>query len=148
MRPGTQPLSGRVEGRMRPRRALVVLVAAAAFAVSGCAGSPTDSPAADSAPADSTPAGSGSAVSVLPSMRVPSPAGSETLTGTVAEGVEPSCLILKGDDGHHVLIFDDPGLRSRARIGAQVTVSGHSMPGQATTCQQGVAFVVTAVRAN
>jgi hypothetical protein len=128
---------------MRPRRALVVLVAAAAFAVSGCAGSPTDS-----TPADSTPAGSGSAVSVLPSMSVPSPAGSETLTGTVAEGVEPSCLILKGDDGHHVLIFDDPGLRSRARIGAQVTVSGHSMPGQATTCQQGVAFVVTAVRAN
>jgi hypothetical protein len=129
---------------MSLRRVLVVLAAAAAFFVSGCAGGAADS------------SGGGPAITVLPSGRIsvmpplvpPSSAGAETFTGTVAEGVEPGCLVLKGTDGHHVLIFDDPAVRAQARIGARVTVSGRSMPGQATTCQQGVAFLVTTVRAD
>jgi hypothetical protein len=127
---------------MSPRRVLVVLAASAAFAVSGCAAKPDHSVGPD--------------IQVLPSVQVSfepplsrSPAaGGETLTGTVVEGVEPGCLVLRSSAGPHVLLFDDPALKSKARTGAQVTVSGRSMPGQATTCQQGVAFVVTAVHAN
>jgi hypothetical protein len=124
------------------RRAFFVLAASAAIAVSGgavsgCAGSASDG----GSPGNGVP-------SVQLSFIPPSAGGSETLTGTVAEGVEPGCLVLTGPDGHHVLVFDDPAVRSRVTVGVPVTVSGQAMTGQATTCMQGVPFLVTAVRAN
>jgi hypothetical protein len=57
-------------------------------------------------------------------------------------------LILQSTGGHHVLIFNDPALKSQAAVGASITVTGQARPGQMTTCQQGVPFIVTAVRAN
>ena len=71
-------------------------------------------------------------------------AGTTTLTGTIAAGVEPNCLLL--DD--HLLIIDDPALRSAAKAGAAVTVTGRVEQGMMTTCQQGTPFIVTTLRAN
>jgi len=131
---GTEPPGQCVQRRMSLRRCAVLLAASAALAVSGCAGngsSPGSAAASSPAPAS-------------PSASVPG----ETLSGTVAAGVESGCLILESAGGHHVLIFEDPGLRTEAAVGSSITVTGQSRPGQMTTCQQGVPFVVTAVRAN
>jgi len=89
-------------------------------------------------------------VAAVPPSRKPGPGKptAETLSGTVVAGVEPGCLILQGARSHHVLIFSDPALRRAAQVGSSITVTGRAEPSQMTTCQQGVAFIVTAVRAN
>ena len=74
----------------------------------------------------------------------PSAGGTTTLTGTIAAGVEPNCLLLDG----HLLIINDPVQRAAAKPGATVTVTGRAEPGMMTTCQQGTPFVVTTLRAN
>jgi len=118
---------------------------ALALTLAGCAGntvgsSPGAPPAASASAPSAAPIGSPSG---------PSKArGDQTLTGTVAAGVEGNCLILQSADSHHQLIFDNPELRSKVKIGGSITVVGRAEPGQATTCQQGVPFIVTAVRAN
>ena len=158
---GTESPGECVQGRMSVRRFAVLLAASAAFAVSGCAGNasspgstaPPSSPGSTAPPsspgstASPTPAGSSLPASSAPGGK-PTAAAGETLSGTVVAGVEPGCLILQGAGRHHVLIFDDPALRSQAAVGSSITVSGQSRPAQVTTCQQGVPFVVTAVRAN
>ncbi len=113
---------------MRTRRFAVLSLLVLALA--GCANNSAGSPAA------SLP---------TPSASAPS-AASETISGTVSAGVEPHCLILQDDKGSHVLFFDDPSLRDSAPAGAKVTLVGQSKPTMMTTCQQGVAFIVTAVR--
>jgi hypothetical protein len=75
----------------------------------------------------------------------PATSGSETLSGTVTAGVEPNCLLLTGNGPVHLLLFDDPSLRSKAQVGASVTVVGTAAPTQLTTCQQGIPFIVTSV---
>ena len=74
-------------------------------------------------------------------------AGTEvTLTGTVREGVEASCLLLADDNGTvlaNLLGNDAPELR----VGARVEVTGSFLEGVMTTCQQGLPFQVTAVQA-
>ena len=109
----------------------------------------SDDPSA-SAPASSAGPGSPSGA-VLPSRAVsPSSASraAETLTGTVEAGVEPGCLVLKGSGGDHLLIFDPRTLRTQAKVGSSITVVGRAEPTQITTCQQGIPFVVSSVRAN
>ncbi|MEV0156203.1 hypothetical protein AB0H57_21085 [Micromonospora sp. NPDC050686] len=63
--------------------------------------------------------------------------GAHTLTGTVAAGVEPNCLLLDG----YLLVG---GPRDVLRPGAKVTVEGRVQPDMMTTCQQGTPFVVEA----
>jgi hypothetical protein len=132
-------------------------VLAAAFLLAGCAGatsaaSPTGVSPSAGARATAPPAEPPSKPSAEPpsgfepSAKAPG-AAIETLSGTVVAGVEPDCLLLQGD-GSHLLLFQDPALRSQATAGSSITVTGRSEPGQATTCQQGVPFVVAAVRAN
>ena len=75
-------------------------------------------------------------------------AGGTTLTGTVAAGVEPGCLLLKTTDGDHLLIFDDDAMEKSAEVGSKVTVVGKPDPGLMTTCMQGEPFVVSSVAAN
>ena len=75
----------------------------------------------------------------------PAASGSETLSGTVTAGVEPHCLLLTGNGPAHLLLFEDPSLRSKAQIGASITVVGTAAPTQLTTCQQGIPFIVTSV---
>jgi hypothetical protein len=64
----------------------------------------------------------------------------------VSAGVEPGCVVLSGPGGSHLLIFEDPALKSRAAEGAQVVVTGRAEPSMMTTCQQGTPFLVTDVR--
>jgi hypothetical protein len=147
---GTAAWGGRVQGRMTVRGIAVLLAASAALALAGCAGSASQ-PIAGTGTAVGSAVASASASpepSTEPSAGRPTAKGGETLTGTISAGVEPGCLILQGPDSHHVLVFDDPALRAEAKVGATVTVTGRAEPTQLTTCQQGVPFIVTAVRAN
>ncbi|MEU8296700.1 hypothetical protein AB0C04_05365 [Micromonospora sp. NPDC048909] len=66
---------------------------------------------------------------------LPPPVGATTLTGTIAPGVEPGCLLLDG----YLLVG---GPRNVLTAGAKVTVSGRVEPNMMTTCQQGTPFVV------
>ena len=69
-----------------------------------------------------------------------------TLRGTVRDGVEASCLLLAADDGTvlaNLLGNDAPELT----LGAKVEVTGSFLQGMMTTCQQGLPFEVTAVKA-
>ena len=77
----------------------------------------------------------------------PGATGAQTITGTVTAGVEPNCLVLTAGDASYQLVFDDPAMRSDAPAGKKVTLVGRAEPGMMSTCQQGVPFIVTAVRA-
>jgi hypothetical protein len=114
------------------RRGVLAVFAAVLF-VGGCANSssvPPSSPGVSSASA---------------SAPVPASPSSSAISGTVAEGVEPNCLLLRGDGKPHLLLFADPALKSKAIVGAKVTVVGTAKPAQMTTCQQGTPFLVTSM---
>ncbi len=81
-----------------------------------------------------------------PSAGKPGATGAQTITGTVTAGVEPNCLVLTAGDASYQLVFDDPAMRSDAPVGKKVTLVGRSEPGMMSTCQQGVPFIVSAVR--
>ena len=118
-----------------------------ALSAAGCANGAADSPGGPAtAPSSSAPSsGVPSAVPTAePSAGKPAETGSKTLSGKITAGVEPGCLLL--DD--HLLIFDDPALKSAAKAGATVTVTGRAEKGMMTTCQQGTPFIVTTIRAN
>jgi hypothetical protein len=110
------------------------------------ASTPASPTSGSSSPGSSSP-GSPTAASPTPSASKPTATGAQTtISGTVAEGIEPKCLIVRDAGGSHVLYFDDPALRSAVKVGAQVTLIGRSEPTMMTTCQQGVAFVVSSVK--
>jgi hypothetical protein len=114
------------------------------FAVAGCANSGTPvGPSAEPLPSSSVPAGA--KPSTEPSG--PTAAGAEQISGTVAAGVEPNCLVLQDSKGSYLLVFDEPALRADAPVGRKVTLTGRSDPGMMTTCQQGTPFIVTSVTA-
>jgi hypothetical protein len=131
-----------VQVTMSVRRSAVLAALIAVLFVAGCAGDAT-SPGAPSAPGE-TPT---SAQPSKPSADQPS-AGAETLTGIVQAGVEPGCLLLKSSSGKdHLLLFDEQSVKTQAKVGSSVTVTGTAKPGQLTTCQQGIPFIVTSLRA-
>jgi hypothetical protein len=131
--------------RTVPAALLLLLV------VAGCADNAADTGAP--APA-SSPSASDVVDPPVPTAKTTGPAGepsgrpnagAKTITGTVTAGVEPNCLLLTDDSGAHLLIFDDPAMRSDAAVGSKVKISGRSEPGMMSTCQQGVPFIVTSV---
>lgn len=135
------------------KRLLIVLAAVAVFAT-GCANSPTSSSsgaAAGSAAASgepSVPSSGGPSAPSSGASGAPAPGASGTstkLTGTLTEGVEPNCLVLRGTGRDHSLYFSDPQVRKQAKIGDTVTVVGQARPTQMTTCQQGIPFLVEAM---
>jgi hypothetical protein len=138
------------------RRFVVLIAVSAALTLAGCAGrGATSAPSAPGAAASATSAPGAAAsaaappgASTEPSAGQPATKGSATITGTVSAGVEAGCLVLQDPQGQHVLVFDNPGLRAQAEVGATITVTGRAEPTQLTTCQQGVPFIVTAVRTN
>jgi len=111
---------------IRHRGVLAAFIAV--LLAAGCADSPSSPSAGSAAPSAS--------------------AATETLSGTVAAGVEADCLLLQGDGRPHLLIFEDPALKSTAKVGASVTVVGTAKPAQLTTCQQGIPFFVTSISVN
>ena len=136
------------------RRLLVPLAAAlllAACAQPGAAPSsqpgPSSAPPASAPPASVAPAApSAPPTSFMPlDPNGPSPDAARKLTGTVAAGVEPGCLILRTGSGDYLLLIS--GDRSAATPGARVVVTGAEAEGMATTCQQGTPFVVAEISA-
>lgn len=65
----------------------------------------------------------------------PGPSGTVTITGNIAYGVEPNCVLL-----NDYLLVGGP--RDLFTAGALVTVTGRVEPGMLTTCQQGTPLVV------
>ncbi|MEV6601612.1 hypothetical protein AB0M36_32870 [Actinoplanes sp. NPDC051346] len=144
------------------QRMTLVASALVALSVAGCANGtgseagtvPAGAPAAEtpsSAPVPSavpTPASpSGSAKQkpgAKPGAKPPAASGSRTISGRITAGVEPNCLLL----GDNLLVIDQESLRAKAKVGAEVTVTGRAEPGMMSTCQQGTPFMVTTIRAN
>jgi hypothetical protein len=141
------------------KRLLIVLAAVVVFAA-GCANSPTSSSSSAASGSSSGAASGSSSASGQPSAPgapgtpssgasgAPAPGASGTstkLTGTLEEGVEPSCLVLRGAGRDHSLYFADPQVKKQAKIGDTVTVVGQARPTQMTTCQQGIPFLVEAM---
>jgi hypothetical protein len=123
------------------KRLLIVLASVAVFAA-GCANSSTSS----SSSGGGAPGGSSAMPSGVPSAPGPAASGESTkLSGTLEQGVEPSCIVLKGTGPDHTLYFSDPELKKQAKFGDKVTVLGQAKPGQMTTCQQGIPFLVEAM---
>jgi hypothetical protein len=118
-----------------------------ALAVAGCANNNVDAGSPASAPSSAVDLPNAVPSSSVPSTE-PSAGGTETtISGTVVAGVEPNCLVLQDAKGSHLLLFDESALRAQAKVGSRVTLTGRSEPGQMSTCQQGVPFVVTSVKA-
>jgi hypothetical protein len=135
---------------MKITRPLLLAALVALLVTAGCA---RDGGATDSTQPGGVPAGSASP-DLPTSSDLPAPSkggepgatGALTVTGTVAKGVEPGCLLLSAGGQSHLLIFDDAALKAQATEGATLVVTGRSDPSMMTTCQQGTPFVVTAVR--
>ena len=130
---------GNVAGVMRRVRlaALALLIGALA----GCA-SYSGTP---SAPASSAPPSRPALMvpSESPRLVAPSTSGSEvTLTGTLQEGVEGNCVLLKTPDRLYQLIGGDRSKLDGSKS-SKVTVTGRVAVGMMTTCQQGTPFQVT-----
>ena len=123
---------------MSTRRAIAVILL---FCLAGCANNPSLS----QPPPSSPPSSAAAAPSAEPSGG-PTDADAKTISGTVEEGVEPGCRLLKDATGSYLLVFDDTALKAEAPVGAKVTLTGKATPGMMSTCQQGVPFMVTAVR--
>jgi len=117
---------------------LLVALALAGCANGDSAGAPAPAPSAPPA-SSAPPAPTEESAPVKPSA-----GATTTLTGTIAAGVEPNCLLLD----EHLLIINDPAQRAAAKAGASVTVTGRVEQGMMTTCQQGTPFIVTTLRAN
>jgi hypothetical protein len=69
--------------------------------------------------------------------------GPVTVTGTVTEGVEPGCLLLKATDGGQYLLVG--GDRAELRPGRRLAVTGRVDRGLLSTCQQGEPLVVASI---
>jgi len=132
-------------------RRLVALVLALGLAgcannAGGQAAAPSDSASAVTEVPPSAGTAPSAEPSAAPTRTKPPVASTETISGTVTAGVEPNCLLLQDATGSHLLHFSDPAMRADASVGAKVTLTGHSEPTMMSTCQQGVPFIVTAVR--
>jgi hypothetical protein len=70
--------------------------------------------------------------------------GSETIVGDVEDGVEPNCVLLRTTSNkiYQLVGGDRTKLKGASK---HVTVDGHELPAMATTCQQGIPFLVTDV---
>jgi hypothetical protein len=89
---------------------------------------------------DGAGTGQGPATTISPTSTTgpPPTAGEVTVTGAVAEGVEPGCLLLDG----YLLVGGD---RSKLQPGARVAVTGRVDRSLLSTCQQGVPLVVASI---
>jgi hypothetical protein len=97
-------------------------------------------------------AGQGGATTTVPAT-VPTTAPAEptrsggpvTVVGTVAEGVEPGCLLLQAERGGSFLLVG--GERAELRPGRRVAVTGRVDRSLLSTCQQGEPLVVASIAA-
>jgi hypothetical protein len=78
-----------------------------------------------------------------PNSASPKPQAEITVVGTVEEGVEHGCTILRSGEALYQLMGSTDPL---IMIGARISVTGKTNPGLVTTCQQGTPLLVIAVR--
>jgi hypothetical protein len=129
--------------------ALCVVLSACAAAGSGGNVTPESSGSAGTPAASAPASGQPSAGGATGSPGPPRPTGSlrlsdeVTLTGTVEEGVESGCMLLRTQQGLYLLIGGDRQMIAR---GGKLVVRGKAQPDLMTTCQQGTPFQVTEVR--
>jgi hypothetical protein len=96
-------------------------------------------------------AGQGAATTVPATTATTAPAeptrtgGPVTVVGTVAEGVEPGCLLLEAEGGGSFLLVG--GERAELRPGRRVAVTGRVDRSLLSTCQQGEPLVVASIAA-
>jgi len=105
---------------------------------------PTPSPAAPASTVAPTPADpSGSGVPHSPITGTQN--GGTTLQGTVAEDEnQKGCFLLAADDHRISLLLG--GDRQLVAAGGRLQVVGRAAPGLASTCRQGIPFVVSQAR--
>ena len=95
---------------------LLLLIAGCANNAGNQAGAPgpVSSPAPAASDVVDLPLPGATDPSVGPGTRKPVTGGTQTITGTVAAGVEPNCLVMQSGGNSYLLIFDDPAMRSDA----------------------------------
>lgn len=104
----------------------------------------TSTPTGTATPSPSATGSSDGASSPIPSATAPpkKPGSAlRTLTGTLADGVEPNCVVLRTDNGIYVLL----GVPAKVRElgpGTTIHARGTVASSAATTCQQGTPFRV------
>jgi hypothetical protein len=125
---------------------LLALALAGSLALAGCANNGSETGMAAPGPSSAGPTTSASSPASA-SASASASGSAETITGTVVAGVEPGCLLLQDAKGSHLLVFDDKAMRAQAPEGSKITVTGTAKPGMMTTCQQGIPFIVTSVKA-
>ncbi len=106
----------------------------------------TPAPSGSSAggsPSPSTPGGLPTGLSLPPTKKATAPAGEQTLSGVVEDGVEGRCLILRDGGVAYQLLGGDPTV---IRPGSRVVVTGHVATGIMTYCMQGKPFQVSSAR--
>lgn len=130
--------------------AIVLVAAPAAGCANGDDGGQTPQPTP--APTRTGPAATPS-VTGTPTGAVSTPAegdpatpaaGEVTVTGEVVPGVEPNCLVLRGDGSEYLLIAESAAVT--LPTSGRVTVVGRTQTDLATTCMQGIPLVVREVR--
>ena len=134
----------------RPLARSVALVSLAGLlgvgALAGCASSGGAASAGGPPPAASDPAGAPTPDTPTPGTPTASPSGAltppavgvtVTISGTVVEGAEPSCLILRTTNGQFELLSKTDGVRE----GDHVTATGH-VARVMSHCMQGKPFKV------
>jgi hypothetical protein len=128
------------------RRAAGVLFVLAGLGLAGCA-TPTGTAGS---PSGSNPIGTVSASTpttptISPTTPGPTqrptaqPTGEFTVTGTVEQGAEPSCLLLPSGGVRYLLMGGSPSV---VFAGARVSVTGHVVTGIVTHCMAGIPFQV------
>ncbi len=129
---------------MRIRHLLLGLAACVTLALVGCAAPDGQSGTGTSsdAPASPTPAAS---VPLLPTESAkpgakPSAGQKITVTGTVMDGVEAKCLILRTDTASYQLLGGDPAV---VHADARITVTGFVRTDVMSYCMQGIPLEVT-----
>lgn len=125
----------------------VLLLAAVASLLGGCAAA-SDNAATPSAAPTLSPVPSQVSVVPAPSRPAVAPtsgpaASGMSVSGEVVEGVEAGCLLLQTPGTLYLLIGGD---RAALQVGKRVTVVGTPQPGLMSTCQQGTPFQVVSVR--
>jgi hypothetical protein len=124
--------------------ALLIGALAGVGALAGC-GAAGSTP---SAPGSSAPPTQPHLVlpSESPRLVLPSATGGDiTVTGTLQEGVEGGCVLLKTPDRLYQLVGGDRSKLDTSKS-SKVTVTGRVAVGMMTTCQQGTPLQVTDIR--
>jgi len=116
----------------------------AGLLAAGCADAGDDGGGAGQGVATTAPT-SASATTAPGTSTEPTRSGPVTVVGTVAEGVEPGCLLLQAEGGGSFLLVG--GERAELRPGRRVAVSGRVDRGLLSTCQQGEPLVVASIAA-